>query len=73
MAVPDIPLAVVVLVMVAVVQELVAVILELVVMVLEPVMVSINGSGLGQVTSLVSSGQTSLIFCKRYHWRLWER
>ena len=37
--------------------------------------VSIEGSGilgLGQVISLASSGQNSLIFWKRYHWRAGE-
>ena len=65
-------------VMVAVVLELVvmvAVILELVLVAVILVMVSIDGSGtlgLGQVTSLASSGQNSLIFWKRYHWRVGE-
>ena len=48
-------------------------VLELVVMVVvvleftEAVELTVEGSGLGQVTSLDSSGQNSLIFWKRYH------
>ena len=44
-------------------------------MVTVELVVSIEGSGilgLGQVISLASSGQTSLIFWKSYHWRAGE-
>ena len=65
--------AVVLAVMIAVVLELV--VMVVVVLKLAEGVVSIEKFGtlgLGQVTSLDSSGQNSWIFSKRYHWRVGE-
>lgn len=61
--------------LVVVVELVVVTVVVVPLLLVEGVVVTAEGSGtlgLGQVTSFASSGQNSLIFWKRYHWRSGE-